>query len=147
MSKSPSFSSQPFAIRRDHGIVEQWWRASGIEPLPWNAMPRHGIWAVSEGDYHAGAFCYLTMSDLAILAFAIARPGLPKAKQAAATAYAIEAVAEMMRMTVPGTVLLSLCHDLSMHQTYVKRAGFRDTGRVHLGVLSPPGMNVDILTE
>lgn len=135
-----------YAHQAEAEIIARWWRDSGVEPLPANAMPRHGMWAMHGENRMAAAFAYLTMTDLAILAFAIANPHIDKRHQAPAVACAIEAVMQVMRDTAPNTVLVSLCHDRSLHQTYVKRSGFRDTGKVWIGAAAPADLNLDILT-
>lgn len=144
---TPDFSAAIYDRQTEHEIVAHWWRARGIEPLPQRAMPRFGVWAMVEEVRMAAAFGYMTTSELAIMAFAIANPALDEHQQATATAYAIQATTSMIREASPKGIIISLCHQQSAHQAYVKRAGFHGTGKTWIGVSAPDGVNLDILTE
>ncbi len=137
-----------FNFEAEAEIIERWWREVGIEPLPRAAMPRIGRWAMHGENRMACAFAYL-MDDtkLVMIALPIANPSLDWRRQAEALAYAVSTLADEIREKIADAVIIALSHDNSVHQTYVKRAGFRDTGKIHLAVSAPAGVDIDILSE
>lgn len=141
------FDSEAYIRASDYEIIAGWWRDTGVEPMPFDAMPALGSWALDGGNRQACAFAYMTDSNLAILAFAISNPHSHWKMQAASVAFAVATLAKLLRDTNPNIVLIALSHDVSMHQTYVKRAGFHDTGKVSIAVSAPLGASLDILTE
>ena len=132
---------------RDYEMVRSWWRAAGVEPLPLDSMPRLGLWAVEGDARFAAAFAYQTTANFAILAYAVANPVDDWRQQAEALTFAVEKMASALRDHRPDIIMISLAHDQSMHHAYVKRAGFRDTGKVHIAASAPEGVDLDILTE
>lgn len=131
----------------EHDTIARWLRETGNEPLPVSTMPACGMWAMHGENRMACAFVYATSTNLFIMGFAVANPSIAKHRQAEALAFAVAALSKRIRDTNPNAVILALSHDASMHQTYVKRAGFRDTGKIHLAVSAPDGVDIDILTE
>ncbi len=141
------FTARAFQGDEDAETIARWWRESGVEPLPARAMPKLGMWAMCGENRMACAFAYLTLGDLAIMAFPIANPNEVWRAQAEALSFAITELAKYLTDVLPNVVVIGLSHDASVHQTYVKRAGFHDTGKVHLAALVPQGTDLSILTE
>ena len=148
MSRSPDFSSAAYDREAEYEIVARWWREGvGVEPLPLHASPRLGLWTLWDYVRVAAAFAYSTTADLFIMAFPIADPTLSWRHQAQAMSFAVSTLAKAIRDRSPRTVIISLSHEETVHQTYVKRAGFCGTGKTWIGVSAPADLNVDILTE
>lgn len=148
MSLSLKLTSAPYDRDADYETVARWWREIGVEPLPVHATPRLGLWAMVDEDVRvAAAFAYSTTADLFIMAFPISCPTLSWRHKAEAMSFAVSSLAKAIRDRSPRTVIISLSHDETVHQTYVKRAGFCGTGKTWIGVSAPADLNVDILTE
>lgn len=147
MSRSLELTSAPYDREAEYEIVARWWRDAGVEPLPLHATPRLGLWAVCNEVRVAAAFAYSTTADLFIMAFPIACPSLSWRHRAEAMSFAVTTLAKAIRERSERTVIISLSHDESVHQTYVKRAGFCGTGKTWIGVSAPADLNIDLLTE
>lgn len=148
MPRSLNLTSAPYDRDADYEVVARWWREIGVAPLPLHASPRLGLWAIADDDVRvAAAFAYSTTADLFIMAFPIACPALSWRHKAEAMSFAVSTLAKAIRDRSPRTIIISLSHDGTVHQTYVKRAGFCGTGKTWIGVSAPADVNVDILTE
>lgn len=138
----------PFDKERHLPVIETWWRSYfPNERLPLACIPPTGVVAMHRSRPGASCFVYTTNAAFAVLALAVADPGVPPSRRIEVLRTAIAGAIALARELVGDDGVVWSCTDNAIVARLYRDLGMHCPGGTSADVfyLAPPTLNTGFL--